>query len=330
MRDADPGTATLVAIDAGGSHTRVLAVRPDGSREHSVRPSVNPHATGPAADRTLHEVFAGIGVAAGAAPVLGWLASAALDPEDPEPELTRLRRAAETAGLSARLVVSNDVVPLLWGVPALAGAGIALVCGTGSGFLGVDRRGTVARAGGCEYLGSDEGGAVDIGRQGLCAAVRALDGRGPRTALVSLLTRASGVTLPALARAIAAQPYPKQRLADLAPLVCAGWRDGDAVCADILDRAATELVTGVRAVRRRLSLPAGFAVATVGGVFSGCPPFQAMVADRLRADLGAGHVEQVDTSAETVLGALRHLLTDGRPLAVPAAIDRRHAWILTT
>ncbi|BAL88438.1 hypothetical protein AMIS_32180 [Actinoplanes missouriensis 431] len=319
----------LLAVDAGGTHTRAVVCHDGRSRSWELA-TMNRHAVGATADDVLLRLLSAVRHEIGDRPCVGWLASASVDPDEPAAELRRITAGAVRAGLDARLVVSNDVVPLLWGLPGVAGEGIAVICGTGSGFLGVDRTGAAARAGGCEYLGSDEGAAVDIGRRGLRAAVRAGDGRGPATVLTGLLADATGTRAPQLARAIAAQPYPKQRLADLAPMVCAGWLSGDQVCGGIVSDAVTDLVAGVRAVRDRLRLTGGYAVVTVGGVFAGCPPFHDLIESRLLDFEGAGQVTFTNTSARVVMAALEHLLDDRDEVALPAAISDRHAWIVSS
>lgn len=306
---------TLFAVDAGGSRTRVLLA----GKEVVELPSVNRHATGDLADDALREVFE---LVRHNGAVAGWFASASVDPEHVEDELERVRCAA--SGVGGHVVVSNDVVPLLWGVPELAGGGVVAVCGTGSGFLGADGRGRVARAGGCEYLGSDEGGAVDIGWRGLRAAVRSLDGRGGATTLVDAL----GGDVTRLARDLAARPFPKQGLANLAGAVCAAWVRGDHVAGEVVDAAVGELVAGVRAVRHRLGLPDGFAVATTGGVLTGCPELQRELTARLRAEAGAGVVVAVEETARVVLAALERLVDADRRPALPEGIAGRHAWLL--
>jgi N-acetylglucosamine kinase-like BadF-type ATPase len=317
------------AVDAGGSHTRALVLPDEGQPRLVDLPSINPHATGSAADDTLVELLATVRAVLGDRPAVGWLASASADPDRIGPELARVKSAARRAGLAASVVVSNDVVPLLWGVPALAGAGVVTVCGTGSGYFGADGRGQVARAGGCEYLGSDEGGAVDIGLNGLRAAVRATDGRGPATGLVEALRRVTGHPVTALARLLAADPFPKQGLANLAPTVCQCWLTGDEVAGRIVRHAVSDLTDGVRAVRDALGLPHGFAVAAAGGVLTGCPALYRELAGRLVSQLGAGSVDLVTDTGSVVLAALDRCRAADR-LAVPAGLAGRYAWLLAT
>jgi N-acetylglucosamine kinase-like BadF-type ATPase len=315
-------------IDAGGTRTLVRVVPTSGEPRQWELPSINPSAGGRPARDALGKVFGGLRDSIDDGPTVGWLASASLDPSTAQDERSRINQAFREAGLRFPLVISNDVVPLLWGVSALAGRGVVVVCGTGSGVLGGDGSGRILRAGGCEYLGSDEGSAFDLGFSGLRAAVRALDGRGAATGLVDAFAEWAGCPAPALARALAIEPYPKQRVASLAAVVCRTWLAGDVVAADIVRSAIVDLSAGVRAVRDRLSLPGGFAVAASGGVLHGCPPFFRELAEHLSVELQAGSVVMVQDPLEATLEALTRLLgPDGRPL-LPTDLQGHHAWVI--
>ena len=60
---------------------------------------------------------------------------------------------------------------------------MALICGQGINAVGVAPDGRVARFAAVGTLSGDWGGATSLGEAGLGAAIRARDGRGPRTAL---------------------------------------------------------------------------------------------------------------------------------------------------
>jgi N-acetylglucosamine kinase-like BadF-type ATPase len=66
------------------------------------------------------------------------------------------------------------------------GAGVSLIAGTGVACLAVPPSGPPRMVGGHGYLLGDEGGGFWIGREGLRAALRAREGRGPMTGLTSL------------------------------------------------------------------------------------------------------------------------------------------------
>ncbi|GLY88731.1 TIM barrel protein [Actinoallomurus iriomotensis] len=310
-------TTGLWAVDAGGSTT--TAVLP-GAGEVRTYGSVNPASVGagPAA-RTLRDLFGDVAAALDGRDGTGWIATAAVDLDVGADEPLRLRDLARAAGVRGRLLVSNDCVPWLV-APPLSGRGVVLVCGTGSGFAAADGADALCRVGGCEYLGSDEGSAFTLGLDGLRAAVRAADGRGSATAIAARLTGLAGGRSPVeLARALAAEAFPKAAVAALAPAVCAAWLDGDAVAASLVSAAIGELVLGVRAARERAGLTGAWSVAAGGGVLRGCPPFLAELDRRLCTEAGAAEVVPVDRPVETVYAALRSLARDDGEVRPPAS-----------
>ncbi|MGH3382393.1 MAG: TIM barrel protein [Actinoallomurus sp.] len=314
----------LWAVDAGGSTTTVLVPGPgSGSGFRRTYGSVNPASAGvDAAARTLRTVFGDIAAALGGRRGTGWIATATVDLGDAGDEPRRLRDVARDAGLRGRLFVSNDSVPWLF-APPLRGRGVVVVCGTGSGFVSGDGEGAPYRVGGCEYLGSDEGSAFALGLAGLRAAVRAGDGRGPKTAITAELAALAAGRSPAeLARDLAGAAFPKAAVAALAPAVCDAWLDGDHVAATLVSEAIGELVLGVRAARDRAGLNGDWSVAAGGGVLRGCPPLLAELDRRLRADLLVTEVVAVDEPVEAVHATLRGL-ADGLnpPASAATALD---------
>ncbi len=317
----------LYGIDAGGSGTSVRTS--DGESWNA--PPLNPSSIGQdASDRCLTDLFAQIRAhAAGAHPGRPgrarpgraypggahpgitsarpaiWLASASIDQATAAEETRRCAAAAAEAGLRAELVVSNDVTPFLLNAPADAGHVIA-VCGTGSGFLATDGPSAPVRVGGCEYLGSDEGSAFDLGLRGLRAAVRGLDGRGQHTALSGLLAAEAGAPVPVLARRLARMPFPKSAVAALAPVVLRAWLGEDPVAAEVIDDAIGELVAGVRAAREIAGIAGGWRLSVIGGVMTGCPEYFARLA-KAAVRLGADPVELISDPAAAVLAALTQL-----------------------
>jgi len=316
------------AIDAGGSTTRALVVPIEGEPQSISLPSVNPSARGEAADGTLRDLFARVRDLVAGSPAVGWLACASIDPTNIDRERNRLLSLIGSNVLGVRVVLSNDAVPLLWSLPALAGRGVVVVCGTGAGFVGGDGAGRIVRAGGCEYLGSDEGSAFDLGLAGLRAAIRATDGRGPDTQLVAALAEWGGCPVTELARSLSRSPYPKQRVAAIAATVSEAWIAGDGVATGIVHSAIAELLTGVRAVSNRLGLSAGFAVAGTGGVFGGCPRLFFEFSEQLSTKLGVGSVELIEDNPKAVLTTLTRLLGPTGRETLPMGMLDQHAWML--
>jgi N-acetylglucosamine kinase-like BadF-type ATPase len=310
----------LFGIDAGGSGTSVRAW--DGAGWKA--PSVNPTAVGQdASDQYLAGLFDRIRehlghdrAPGGAARPAIWLASASVCAATAAQEARRCAAAAHGAGLQAELVLSNDVTPLLLGAPPQVGH-VVIVCGTGSQVLATNGRCAPVRIGGCEYLGSDEGSAFDLGLFGLRAAVRGLDGRGQPTALSDLLAAHAGEPVPELARRLARTPFPKAVVAALAPVVLAAWLNGDQVAAELIDAMIGELVLAVRAACHAAGITPGWRVSVVGGVVTGCPPFFSKLAAATAA-LGADRVTLISDPADALVTALAPLaVTDPLTLADP-------------
>ncbi|MBS1877622.1 MAG: ATPase [Acidobacteria bacterium] len=169
---------------------------------------------------------------------------------------------------AGRLNVTNDAVVALAG--ACAGEpGLIVIAGTGSISLGRNAAGETARAGGWGYVFGDEGGAFDIVRQALRAALRFEEGWGEPTALRALLLEATGAAdANELMHRFYMADWPRSRVATFAPLVDQAAADGDEAASDVIGRAAAELGLLGRAVRRRLfGDQERVRVSYIGGVF---------------------------------------------------------------
>lgn len=102
-------------------------------------------------------------------------------------------------GVARRVTVVSDAEAALDDAFPIGGpvaAGILLVAGTGSIALARGADGDVHRVGGWGPLLGDEGSGYWLGLQGLRVAVRALEGRGPGSALASILPAAVGADDP--------------------------------------------------------------------------------------------------------------------------------------
>jgi N-acetylglucosamine kinase-like BadF-type ATPase len=167
-----------------------------------------------------------------------------------------------------RLVVVTDAAIALTGAIA-GGQGIAVIAGTGSIALGRSAEGRMARAGGWGYIFGDEGGAFDIARQALRAALRMEEGWGPETALRDMLLQATGAATVNEAQHLFYTPeWPRARVARLAAAVDRAAENSDAVAQRILTQAAQELALLAAAVRGQLWRPGeAVDIAYVGGVF---------------------------------------------------------------
>ena len=148
-------------------------------------------------------------------------------------------------------------------------AGIIVIAGTGSIALGRNSKNTVARAGGWGYIFGDEGGAFDLTRQALRAALQHEEGWGPSTILRErLLLAAQAKSANELLHRFYTPEYPRHRVASFSQVVSEAAESGDTVAREILSRAAANLVRYTQAVYHQLFSSSEDIVASyMGGVF---------------------------------------------------------------
>ena len=157
---------------------------------------------------------------------------------------------------------------------ALSGAtagepGIIVIAGTGSIAFGRNGRNVTARAGGWGYIFGDEGGAFDLVRQALRAALRFEEGWGPPTTLLrSLIAVTGNSSANQLLHRFYTEEFPRDRVARLAPLVTEAAAKGDEVARKILRFAAMELALLAQGVHGPLFGDGEVVpVCYIGGVF---------------------------------------------------------------
>jgi N-acetylglucosamine kinase-like BadF-type ATPase len=183
-----------------------------------------------------------------------------------EPDST----AAFSAAVSEASGVPTQAAPdwaIAWLGAFLGSPGIIVMAGTGAVAVG-GPRGGLQRMGGHGHIVDDEGSGYWIGKKALRAALAAVEGLGPPTALCDALTEAADATLDEMVARVQRAPADRSFLVGLAPLVgkCA---EHDPVALAILTDAAAALTGLVAALRRRFGeeLP----VAAAGGVFAIAP-----------------------------------------------------------
>ncbi|MGH9623197.1 MAG: N-acetylglucosamine kinase [Bryobacteraceae bacterium] len=250
------GTTALIANETG----EVVGIGRSGPCNHTGAPDRRAKFFR-AVSESLAEAAAGAGLDAGAlafqAACLGFSGGAA-DKEQYSRELIR----------SAKFKITHDAEI------ALAGAtggkpGIIVIAGTGSIAFGRNQTGAMARAGGWGYVLGDEGGAFDLMRHALRAALQLEEHWGPSTALHAALLEATGsASADVLMRRFYAGEFPREQLASFAPVVDQAAEAGDRIARKILNRAGIELAHYAGGVHRQLFSEGDFpAISYVGGVF---------------------------------------------------------------
>ncbi|MEA4831482.1 N-acetylmuramic acid/N-acetylglucosamine kinase [bioreactor metagenome] len=116
--------------------------------------------------------------------------------------------------------------------------GCCMIAGTGSSAFA--RKGEkLFQCGGWGYLVDDAGSGFSIGRDGLCAAFRARDGRGEKTVLAKLLDERYGA--PFSMKLDEFYKGGKSAVAAVAPIVFMARSLGDTVAVAIIDKAVDEI-----------------------------------------------------------------------------------------
>ncbi|MCM6776417.1 ATPase [Nocardia sp. CDC159] len=174
-------------------------------------------------------------------------------------------RLAELPDVAAVAVTSDAVTAH---VGALGGnPGVVLSIGTGVVATAVDEGGELVRIDGWGPLLGDEGGGAWIGLMGLRAALRAFDGRGPRTALAEEAVEEYGVPLSDLPYYLGRHDNPPLLTARFAPVVALA-AETDPVAAEIMAEAARALAATALAAAARSGLRAPVPCAIIGGLIN--------------------------------------------------------------
>jgi N-acetylglucosamine kinase-like BadF-type ATPase len=296
--------ATVLAVDGGNSKTDVALVADDGALLALVSgPSTSHQEVGlETGIRRLSGLTADALRRAGVAarPVIGLYCVAGADlPRD----VRMVSRALEVAALADRTVVRNDAFAILR-AGTDRGWGVAIICGAGVNAAAVAPNGRTARLAGLGDISGDWGGGQSIGTDALGAAVRARDGRGPRTALERLVPAHFGLRRPLdVTNGLYTGAIAQRRILELAPLVFEAAAAGDAVARSIIDRMADEIAAMALAMLRRLRMTRSDAeIVLGGGVFRTTEPeFYARIERGVAAAAPRGRVHRL--GARPVLGA---------------------------
>lgn len=267
----DSANDIILVLDAGGSSTRSLLLRRDGTVIGRGRGGPGNHILS-GWDTARASVGDAIAQACAAAPgardavslAIAGSAGVGANGEGAEVVEALLRELLPHAQVSA----VGDMVAAFWGALP-TDVGVVVAAGTGSVCFGRNHAGMTRQVGGWGHIMGDEGSAYDIAVRALRAGARATDGRGAATSLSERLTAAVGVNdFIGVAFRVYGEPMSRDEIANLAKIVADAATDGDAVAQEILADAGRELGLAAVTAVRALDLNATpVSVAYAGAVF---------------------------------------------------------------
>jgi N-acetylglucosamine kinase-like BadF-type ATPase len=261
----------VLAVDGGNSKTDVVLVAADGTPLATARGAGMRHA-----DRLAEwlEELAGL---AGQVrrqadgPVARHISACVANVDLPE-EQDRAEAALRELGWCATTAVVNDTFAVLragldgTAAPGAPHWGIAVTCGAGINCVGVHPDGRTTGYLALGTISGDWGGGGALGQAALWWAVRAEDGRGPRTALREAVAAHFGVpTMRDVTLGLHLGKISMDALLGLAPVLLAVARDGDEVARDVVRRLAEEICVMAVVAMRRLGLTAEPTPVVLGG-----------------------------------------------------------------
>jgi N-acetylglucosamine kinase-like BadF-type ATPase len=148
----------------------------------------------------------------------------------------------------------NDIVIALEGGTDEVNA-VALISGTGSNCYGRNQEQMTAKAGGMDYLLTDQGSGYAIGLEVLKSVVKSYDQRGPKTELEQYVCEHFRIqSIGELKTKVYQPPLTKTEVAELAQLCLRAYDQGDEVAGRIFATSVDELFAMAATVLRRLNL----------------------------------------------------------------------------
>jgi N-acetylglucosamine kinase-like BadF-type ATPase len=260
----------LAGVDGGATKTVAVVGRLDGTLLGSARaPPSNYHNVG--VQKAVKAIQTSVGVAcrrAGASTEDLETVVMGLAAMDSPRDFLIGRKVANLTGLGKRRIVKHDSVIALYGA-TLGGPGIVVNAGTGSFAAGIDAHGRVIRAGGWGNIIDDEGSAYDIGKLGIRASLRALDGREEKTAIAKMLLSKFKVrTLENLVHEVHQKPMNVEEIAAISRLVALAASRGDRAARSIFAHEGRVLASLVSTIAQRLDMTRRQPdICCTGGVF---------------------------------------------------------------
>lgn len=187
-------------------------------------------------------------------------------------------------------MVLNDVMVTSDAQLAVEGAfegghGIVMIVGTGSIAIGKTQKDKFVRCGGWGIELDDEGSGAWIGREGLTAVVRAIDGRGKKTILNEIFAEINP-TINLLEPRTIVKAFSERAFEYhmLSPMVMKCAQENDEVCLEIIKRASVHLVEHLSALYPLFNSTKPIPVALMGGIIDSKTLLANMISEEVTPD----------------------------------------------
>ncbi|MFP4661351.1 MAG: N-acetylglucosamine kinase [Halanaerobiales bacterium] len=170
-------------------------------------------------------------------------------------------------GYLEKILLMNDSYLALAGGNAAA-KGLAIISGTGSIAVGINKEGKRKRVGGWGYIFDDRGSGYDIAVSALHAIFRAFDGRGRATEMSKLFCAFLEVeNVEGIMQKVYIENMSRKDLAGLTKLVFDSAMNGDEIAIEIIRKAGADLAEQVLTVIYELQMnESRIVIPLVGGV----------------------------------------------------------------
>ncbi|HRP02740.1 MAG TPA: BadF/BadG/BcrA/BcrD ATPase family protein [Candidatus Kapabacteria bacterium] len=295
----DKNELMMIGIDGGGTHTRGAIYKGNNliAQMKSGTTRIGAVGVGESSERTLNVIMelckkAEVEASEIDAVVVGvagvWL----------EEEKKRSQNLIRTLARGQKVVL-NDLMVTSDAEIALQGAlgddnGVIIIVGTGSISLGKFGN-DIIRCGGWGIELDDEGSGAWIGREGLTAVVRAIDGRGETTVLIDKLSElypTINLEEPrTIVKAYAERAFEYQMLT---PYIMQAAENNDAVCLEIIQRAAKRLVELPKAIKKKTAKKS-INIALLGGIIEANTLLKNILEDEIKKIEGLELIEPKGT-----------------------------------
>lgn len=187
----------------------------------------------------------------------------------------------KTKNININFYVESDARIALEG--AFAGKpGSLLIAGTGSIIFGKDKNNNIHRVGGFGKLIGDEGSGTTLGRKGLNAVAKFLDGRSDKTILFDYLKNEFNIyNSNSLITAVYRNNFD---IASFAPKVIDAASLGDKASIKICEEETDELILHVKAIYKLINQEF-MKLSLIGGIISNENFYSKMFHDKLKKEL---------------------------------------------